>query len=77
MSVLNEARDLGVQCAWLDNGEMATGVVGSRENAMRRVACDRLNDIFDVMGEKAVNAFSEGYDATIDFSLNTEWRMSR
>ena len=74
MSLLDEATELGIACAWIDNAEMDTGVTDARKATERRESFERLRDICDVIGEAAETAFAEGYDATIDFSLNTAWR---
>ena len=74
MDLLTEARKLGERLAWGHNHEMDTGVVGTRQATEARDAVERLADIAGVIGEAAREAFAEGYDATIDFSLNSDWR---
>jgi len=73
-SLLDEAKALGELVAWRHNQEMDSGVVGSREATDIRDARERLEVITDVLGDEAEEAFAEGYDTTVDFSLNTDWR---
>ena len=72
--LLAEARELGEIVAWTHNKEMNTGCTGTAEAARINDALDRLEAIVDVLGPAAMEAYANGYDEVIDFSLNTAWR---
>ena len=72
---IEEARELGELAAWVDNREMELGVIGKPEIWAWDYVEESFPEIAEALGEEAADeAFAEGYDATIDFSLNTNWR---
>jgi len=72
----DEVRYLGEMVAAQDNKEASTGVIGTTEWNRIRYAQDRLDEIM-VAGDDPDHVYAQyadGYDETIDFSLNAEWR---
>lgn len=69
-----EARYLGEMKAEQHNKEMSTGVIGSTEWRRIEYANERVEAISGVLGESAYHAFATGYDESIEFSLNADWR---
>jgi hypothetical protein len=70
-----KARNLGELLAWSHDHEMDTGTLGSSDFWIRENYKKILDSISLRIGKEAAEeAFSEGYDEIIDFSLNTGWR---
>lgn len=72
----DEARYLGDVVASLDNKQAETGCSGTSEWVRMRQALDRLGEIIGASDDPdhVYAQYAAGYDETIDFSLNAEWR---
>ena len=74
ISLLDEAYKVGEEAAWLRNKEASSECVGAFDVTRIQDAYERAECIADILGDTAWERFAEGFDATIDFSLNADWR---
>ena len=77
VNLLDECRKLGTLAAWRHDKWAQTGVECAREHREVIEAYERVDQIADIIGDQAREVFAEGYDATIDFSLNSDWRLQK
>lgn len=73
--LLDECRHLGQLEAWQRNKEMETECIGTTEWSRIRHDRERMDQIILILGQAAWDQFAAGYDETIDFSLNSDWRL--
>lgn len=66
--------EMGRLAAWHDNHEMKAGETDARHATARRDLFGRRDRLTSQYGEVVERWFAAGYDAVIDFSLNTDWR---
>ena len=77
LDLLQQARQLGELAAWQYNKMMGDGVESVVEYCRIADAHDRAERIAEILGEPARESFAAGFDATIDFSLNPDWRETK
>ena len=77
LNLLQQAYRLGELAAWQHNKMMDTGVSSLVEYRRIGDAYERAERIADILGEPARESFAAGFDATIDFSLNTDWQATK
>jgi hypothetical protein len=75
--LLAVCHDRGVEVAWIHNHWADTGVECAREHIVVRDGYEQIDSLAGLVGDVAREWFAEGYDATIDFSLNSDWRESK
>ena len=68
MTLLEESHFLGVIVATVDNIHDSTGCICMRRLYRAQDALERLDNIRDVIGSAADDAYAAGFDETIDFS---------
>ncbi len=72
---LSSCYGLGVDVARIHNHWADTGVECAREHTFVKDAREQVGSLANLIGDVARERFAAGYDETIDFSLNSDWRL--